>query len=191
MVRAESPERGESVLLDLEHLTAVMDQGLGEFVALPQNPNLMEISIWCTNSILVTQRFTPLISQSGGPSLSAQMAQLEYFGEHNFYEGMETFWRIDPSGPNRPENLDFDAWCSHWTGENRPSWQRVKWQNPPDRNRPAHEHRVADYTLGLLGNPAIKSSSDRADAGFRSGLLPRLPEPEPELPFKTRPSFPY
>jgi hypothetical protein len=82
-------------------------------------------------------------------------------------------------------------WRAHWAGENRPAWQRVKWQNPPDRNRPAHEHRVADYTLDLQGNPAIKSSSDRLDAGFRSGLLPRLPEPETELPRKTRPLFQF
>ncbi len=187
----ESMERGESVLLDLEHLTAIMDKGLGEFDALPQNPNLMEISIWCNNSILVTQGWVPLISQSGGPSLSAQMAQLEYFGEHNFYEGMETFWQIVPPAPKRPEKLDFEMWRSHWTGENRPRWQQVKWQKLPDRNRPAHEHRVADYTLALQGNPALKSSADRSDAGFRSGLLPRLPEPEAELPPKTRPLFPF
>ena len=106
------------------------------------------------------------------------MAQLEYFGEHNFYEGMEIFWKIVPPEPAPAESFDFEMWRAHWTGENRPAWQRVKWQNPPDRNRPAHEHRVADYTLDLQGNPAIKSSSGPADAGFRSGLLPRLPEPD-------------
>ena len=104
---------------------------------------------------------------------------------------MEAFWKIIPADPERSEDLDFEMWRSHWSGENRPSWQRVKWQNLPDRNRPVHEHRVADYTLDLQGNPAIKSSSDRLDAGFRSGLLPRLPEPEQELPQKTRPFFPY
>ena len=187
----EPPARGERIMLDLEHLTAVMDQGLGEFSSLPTAPHLMEISIWCTNSILVTQRWAPLISQSSAQSAAAQMAQLEYFGEHNFYEGMETFWKVTPPNAAAGESLDFEQWRAHWTGENRPSWQRVKWLNPPDRNRPAHEHQLADYALDPQGNPAIKSSSDRLDAGFRSGLLPPLPEPEPELPRKTRPLFQY
>ena len=64
------PERGERILLDLEHLTAVMDQGLGEFSSRPESPYLMEVSVWCTNSILVTQRWAPLITQSGSQSLA-------------------------------------------------------------------------------------------------------------------------
>ena len=151
----------------------------------------MEVSIWCTDSILVTQRWAPLITQSGTQDLASQVAQLEYFGEHNFYEGMETFWKVVPPEPAAAESYDFEMWRAHWTGENRPAWQRVRWLNPPDRNRPAHEHRVADYTLDLQGNPAIKSSADRLNAGFRSGLLPRLPEPETAVPQKTRPLFQY
>ena len=187
----EPPASGERLILDLAHLTAIMDQGLAEFSASPGAPYLMDVSIWCSNSILMTQRWAPLITQSGQQSLTAQMAQLDYSGEQNFYEGVETFWRIVPADPARAEDFDFEMWRSHWTAENLAQWQRVKWQNLPDRNRPAHEHRVADYALNPLDNPAIKSSPDRSDAGFRSSSLPRLPEPETELPPKTRPLYPF
>jgi hypothetical protein len=70
-------------------------------------------------------------------------------------------------------------WRNHWTGDLTPTQGRIKWQNPPDKNRPTHEHRVVQYTLSLNENPAIKSSADRlSNAGFMHGLLPRLPEPD-------------
>jgi hypothetical protein len=187
----ESPESDERVILDLAHVTAIVDQGLAEFSASPNAPYLMDVSIWCSSCMLVTQRWAPLITQSGQQSLAVQMAQLDFSGEDNFYDGMETFWRIVPSDPARTENLDFDMWRSHWTGESRPSWQQLKWLNLPDRNQPAHEHRLADYALDPQDNPAIQSSVDRLDAGFRSNLLPRLPESEPAVPLKTRPRYPF
>ena len=187
---AEMPGRGEQIMIDLDHVTAVMDQGLGDFTSSLENPYLVDVSIYCTNSILLTQRWSPLLSQSGPQRLSTMMAQIEYFGDRNFYEGLEVFWKLTPQDRSQAESFDFEMWRGHWT-ENLPRHKRAKWQNPPDKNRPTHEHRVVEYTLSAEGNPAVRASQDELDAGFQQGLLPRLPEPERSAPRKTRPFYPF
>ena len=187
---AEMPGRGEQIMIDLDHVTAVMDQGLGEFTSSVENPYLVDVSIYCKNSILLTQSWSPLISQSGPQRLSTMMAQIEYFGDRNFYEGLDVFWKLTPQDRTQTEAFNYEMWRGHWS-ENLPRFKRAKWQSPPDKNQPMHEHRVAEYALSTEANPAVGASQDGLDAGFQQGLLPRLPEPEQTTPRKTRPFYPF
>ena len=184
---AAMPGRGEQIMIDLDHVTAVMDRGLGEFTSSLDDPYLIDVSIYCTNNILVTQPWSSLITQSGPQRFSTMQAQLQYFGDRNFYEGSSVFWKLAPHDRSQAETIDFDSWQSQW-GENS-RINSTKWERLPDKNRPTHEHRVVEYTLGTDRNAAVKSSQDGYDAGFRHGMLPRLPEPRPAATQKTRPFF--
>ncbi len=170
------PRRGEQVSIDLEHVTAVMDQGLAELSNDASAPYLMNVSMWVRNSILVGQRWSPLILQSGLATRATFLAQLEYFGDHNFYEGTDVFWKVTPADESEQLQFDFDLWRAHWTTDKRPRWQRVQWAGVLDTRRPVHQHRVADYLLSRQNNPAVESTEGRLDAGFIQGELPRLPD---------------
>ena len=184
---AAMPGRGEQIMIDLDHVTAVMDRGLGEFTSSLDDPYLIDVSIYCTNNILVTQPWSSLITQSGPQRFATMQAQLQYFGDRNFHEGSSVFWKLSPHDRSQAETVDFESWQSHWGESSR--IHSTKWERPPDKNRPTHEHRVVEYTLGTDRNPAVKSSQDGYDAGFRHGMLPRLPEPRPATTQKTRPLF--
>ncbi len=175
----EMPNRDNEMSIELGHVTAIVDEGLAEFVSNSKLPFLMDMRIQCNDCILVSQRWSPMVVQTGPQRLSSLLAQMAYVGGRNFYDGIETFWQVVPRDRSQTEIFDFEMWRNHWTSDVTPTQGRVKWQNPPDKNRPTHEHRVVQYTLSLNDNPAIKSSADRrSNAGFMHGLLPRLPEPD-------------
>jgi serine/threonine protein kinase len=183
------PRDGEQIELTLQHLTAVVDQGLAELSSTPERAFLMPTVINSRDCIWSTQRWATLITQSGPHHLAGFMAQLNYHGQRNTYEGMKSLWRINPLDGSQPESFDFEMWRMHWD-EVRPAWQQVPWRYPIDMNRPIHEHRVADY--GLV--PPEGSTADAqpaAQQGFQLERLPAIPDADPPRPRKTRPFFQF
>ena len=148
----------------------------------------MPIVINSRACIWSTQRWAPLITQSGPHNLASLMAQLDFRGERNAYEGMESLWKITPSDSTAAESFDYEMWRTHWN-ENRPTWQQVPWRYPIDKNRPIHEHRVTDFGLNVPKTSAAGNDPQAENSGFRSANLPQIPDPDRPRPRKTRPFF--
>jgi hypothetical protein len=185
---AQIPRDGEKIELLLRQLTAVVDQGLAELTASPARSHLMPLMIDSRQCIWTTQRWATLITQSGPHSRQALTAQLAYRGERNAYEGMESFWKINPLDAAQTESLDFDMWQAHW-GEDSPTWQQVPWRYPLDKNRPIHEQRIVDYAL-TTDEPLVGDDAS-IPIGLQADSLPSLPDPDRSQPRKTRPFFQY
>ncbi len=175
--RGDIPRAGEQVSLNLQQVTAVVDQGLAELTSSAARPNLLPVHIVSQDCIWVTQRWSPLITQTGPHSLADWMNQLHYQGNHNAYEGMDSLWKINSQDGSPPESFDFERWQAHWN-ETGPIWQQVRWRYAVDKNRPIHEHRIADYALGQIEANGTKTADTPATLGFIQTSLPRLPEPE-------------
>jgi hypothetical protein len=187
------PRDGEQVVLTLQQLTAVVDQGLAELSSTPEQAFLMPTVINSQGCIWSTQRWATLITQSGPHQLTGFMAQLQFRGERNAYEGMESLWKINPLNGSQPESFDFETWRRHWN-EADPVWQHVNWRYPIDKNRPIHKHRVSDYALASAVDDRINGDAVRGDAvaedlGFQLNRLPVLPDTDPPRPRKIRPLY--
>jgi len=179
-----TPPRGERISVDLDHLTAVVDQGLCAVATQRAPAFLLPLDIRCTNSILVTAAGSPLVGHRGEASIRTCRDHFLFSGERNFYEQMDIFWRIESDSDLRTDELDFDAWRAHWGAsvEQLPAWGLVQWQQLSADAVPHHQRRVEDYLLRTQrGNPALASSRDRSDVGFRLDLLPptSLGQPAP------------
>ncbi len=185
----ERPADGEQFDLRLHHVTAVADQGLLELVNSTSHPFLLPTTVDCQQCVLVTQRWHPLVLQSGSGAASVFRDQLRYRGRGNDYSGMETFWEVRPRGMAEVDSLDFEAWRTRWN-EPQSRWQQVQWRFPVDKNRPLHGHHASDYTLAIPDS-GMPTPVDRAARGLVASDLPRLPEPETDAPRRTRPRFQF
>ena len=183
--RDDVPHVGEAIKLSVNHLTAVVDQGLGEFTASTANPHLLPIEISTQNSIWITQRWSTLISQSGSKNLAQFMEQISLNGSHNAYEGMESLWMINPQDPSQAESFDIEMWRSHWRNMHRQLWQQVQWRYPIDQHLPIHEHLIADYQLDS------NADEEQLKLGYIPSTLPSLNASPPTRSRNIRPSFPF
>ncbi len=185
------PQSGESIQIDLQHLTAITRGGFchlatGQFATHPL-PTRMS----CADSILMAAAGSPLIEQEGGQSKEEFFGQIAWSGDRNFYQGFDPFWRISYlNSKTPPEQIKLDAWRSHWgpERENLPSQGLVQWQRVADPAQPLCERTAADYALGTAtpDNPAAGAASDGRDIGMLTDQLPQLPP----VPAKAEPAAP-
>ncbi len=172
----------ETVRLELRHVTAMAHAGLCQAVGTPQTPHLPKTVIEAYDSILIGMPEIALITQVGMPSVDAARDKITYHGERMFYEGVETFWEIQPQDPALPaETMTFVDWKQHWgtKNESHPSFNEVGWRALPDPGRPTHTHTPDDYALddSTSNNAAIGSAGGDSDAGLQFDGLPLVPGP--------------
>jgi hypothetical protein len=161
---------------------------MAELTGSAARSHLMSISIDSRECVWTTQRWAALITQSGAHSLQALTAQLDYHGERNAYEGMESFWKLNPQESSQAESFDFELWQARWDEEN-PTWQQVPWRYPIDKNRPIHELRVADFALTTPDPTGADGETSTQSIGLQADSLPAVPDPDRSEPRKTRPFF--
>jgi hypothetical protein len=186
----QRPREGERMELTLRQLTAVVDQGLAELASSPSRAFLMPVVVDSQACIWVAQRWATLIQQSGPQTVAASLAQLDFRGRQNAYDGLESFWKITPQEGDQAESYDFERWRARWN-DDRASWQQVPWRIPLDKNRPIHELRLADFALAVPTPAAPPGETAAALPGLRAGDLPQMPETERARPRKTRPFFQF
>jgi hypothetical protein len=173
---------GETLKIDLQHVTAVARTGLCRFVQSESAPYQMPAQFSVTNSILMGSSAAPLVEQTGAAASDPYRQRILWSGDRNFYEGFTTFWSVQSANPETPpEAMTFEAWKAHWGPEQeiRPAANQVQWSRLPAADRPLHTEGPADYALrhGSLGapNPALGAASDGRDAGAQMDRLPEVP----------------
>ena len=178
---------GESLKIDLQHVTAVARSGLCQFVQNDSAPRQLTAQLSVSNSILMGAPSAPLVQQTGVPASDPYQRRVVWNGDRNFYEGFTVFWNVEFANPaTPPERMGFDRWQRHWGLEEEihPLANRVQWKRLPAADRPLHTHTPADYTLSTASaagpNPAVGAANDGRDAGAQLDRLPEVPPLSPE-----------
>lgn len=162
--------------INLKHLTADLQKGLAAIHAPSETPVLFPLRMEVAESILLVNR-SPLFDFSGGGNIKDFRDKLYWKGERNFYEGVDTFWRIDDAAADDFAEMSFADWQAVWGPGNEASVRAaaVEFAALPDRSTPRWQRKVMDYLLDLEDhtNPAIGASTDgTTNAGMQPELLP-------------------
>jgi hypothetical protein len=190
-----SPLPGESLDVELRHLTAVVRGGMCQFDQSETAPRQLPVHFTCADNIFVGGGDGPLVEQTGVPASDRPLERIDWSGEHNFYEGFAVFWSVERSDVELPPiAMDFDAWQAHWQPrrEDSPRLGQVRWSSRlPSASRPVHTHTPEDYALDAAAdprNPALTGAGDGRSVGCRferlrplsaAAPLPAAPSPPP------------
>jgi len=184
LVNARTVREGNhAVELELAHLTINTGEGLVDMSAESPRGAGVPVELALSNSIVIGHRGMPLLVQratAGDGAGDAARRRVVLRGDRNFYESVDTFWRILPAaGDEESIEMDFRQWRLHWGNEdeNLPSLDRVAWESLPGPDQPRHRRRVSSYRLSDAENPAIGASSDGQNAGMIPARLPAYPGP--------------
>jgi hypothetical protein len=152
--------------IDLDHVTAIIPQGLYSMKRRPANAYQLKADIRCRNSLLQTNAEAPLFEFSDLTSVDD--VKLAYSGEGNLYPRTKgIFLRFHPSSRGEP-TADFDQ-------DPRPRWSTeertqagILWQQPTmEVKTPAYRQLPKNFLL---------HADSRYQAGFDPGVLPEPSE---------------
>jgi hypothetical protein len=169
------PAEGSYVEIDLDHVTAVVDDGLVRLEAGEEAPYQRTVAVHCTNSILMTHPGAALVEQRGPGALEAVAEPFLFSGRLNFYpEAQHIFRLVESTTDLEARRVDgFSAWARSWN-EQLPH-RDVRWVELPPADRPVNELTEADYAIiEKSSNFAYRPMGDRNNAGYGTNL-PQLP----------------
>ena len=147
--------------IDLDHVTAIIPQGIYSMKRRGTNAYQLKADIRCRNSLLQTNAEAPLFEFADLASVDD--VKLAYSGEGNLYPRTKgIFLRFHPSSRGEPA-ADFDQ-------DPRPRWSTeertqagILWQQPiEDDKTPAHQQVPKNFLL---------HADSRYQAGFDPGVL--------------------
>jgi len=187
LLKAEGGERialaEESIRMELQHVTAVVRNGLCRFHQTEFAPHPWPVQIQTSHNVFLAAPASALLEQLGVGDVAEALARLSWDGTRNWYEGFTIFWAVRPLAPDTSARvMTFDDWQAHWQAEREsaPAWNGAQWQQLPDPSQPVHRQVVADYTL----RPAVATLPGTAEAelpGAQAESLPPLPPEQDEL----------
>ncbi|MCE9526874.1 MAG: serine/threonine protein kinase [Planctomycetales bacterium] len=153
--------------IDLDHVTAIIPQGLYSMKRRPSNAYQLKADIRCSNSLLQTASQTPLFEFTDLPAI--EDVQLAFGGEGNLYPTSKgIFLRFKPMSRGEP-SVDFPQESRpRWSSEERSS-AGFTWKDATATETiPAHRQVPKNYLL---------DPDSRYQAGVDPGVLP-----EPSAP---------
>lgn len=153
--------------IDLDHVTAIIPQGLYSMKRRPANAYQLKADIRCRNSLLQTNSEAPLFEFADLTSVDD--VKLAFSGEGNLYPRTKgIFLRFRPSSRGEP-TVDFDQDPRpRWSSEER-TQAGILWQlSPMDFKVPAYRQVPKNFLL---------HADARYQAGFDPSVLPEPSEP--------------
>ncbi|MFN0021265.1 MAG: protein kinase domain-containing protein [Pirellulaceae bacterium] len=157
--------------IDLNHVTAIIPQGLYSMKRRPANAYQLKADIRCSNSLLQTASQTPLFEFTDLPAV--EDVQLAFGGEGNLYPTSKgIFLRFKPMSRGEP-SVDFPQESRpRWSSEERSS-AGFTWKDATATETiPAHRQVPKNFLL---------DPDSRYQAGVDPGVLPE-PSPPVEKP---------
>jgi hypothetical protein len=160
--------------LELNHVTAVLGQGLCRLMVDMARPYQLDLHSDCRDSILVaSQPDVPLYERWGLVSLEDVGNRLDLRGRDNFFLGSTRVLRLRSSGPAAPAvDYDFEERDRMpFLEEKSPSFVLL-WRGLPAADLSEDLRTPEDYLLdGSLANPAVRAA-DRGVVGADLMVLP-------------------
>ncbi|MDH3717505.1 MAG: serine/threonine protein kinase [Planctomycetota bacterium] len=169
--------------IDLKHVTCLSRNGFCRMVSREDQRHLPVVRVDCADSILMTTD-AALFQQTGVQTDEEFKQHVLWNADHNFYENISSFWRIDSGESPEVYDMDWSTWQGYW-GPGRERLDRplpVLWKSTADAERPLHEHFLDAYLLDeSKANPARAAATDgMSDVGMLAAQLPSPPAHEPE-----------
>ncbi len=188
------PSEGRYITLELDHVTAIVDNGLVRMVATEQASCQRMVDVKCSNSIMVTHPFSPLVEHIGPGDLEAISEPFVFRGTGNFYPdgSVKVFRHLQSITDFEARRQDrFAAWEAMWPNEELPR-RVVRWVELPSPERPVNELTATDYALSNhASNDAWEAAGKGNNAGHNAKmpLLPAITDivPQPDALFGPEP----
>lgn len=147
--------------IDLDHVTAIIPQGLYSMKRRPGNAYQLKADIRCRNSLLQTRAESPLFEFSDLSTI--EDINLAFRGEGNLYGSEGIFLRFHPTSKGDTATDYAQTPKPRWSVEER-SNVGIRWQNAMvSETIPAHRQQPKNFLL---------HSDSRYQAGFDPGVLP-------------------
>ena len=169
----QSPRPGQSVRLQLDHVTADLRSGLCRLARSEYAPHQLPCQIHCARSMFFGTAKSPLVEQIAFASSDDSLAGISWDGRQNSYPGFLIFWRAKQLDDSPSKEMTFDAWKTYWRPdhESQPGAGPTGWSPATDVPGPLNQRGPADYAL------AAEKTADHPVAGM---ILSRLPPPPQE-----------
>ena len=158
--------------IDVDHLTAVIDDGLLQANASETKARFITVDLNCTRSIFVARSTEPFVRMAGNEQQRTEFATSFFFGgQRNFYEQVTNFWQMT----DEPAE-DFSAWQERWSAsESLAQTNKVAWLDPDCFAVRRTQATPAQFQLDASPNNPARAAGgglQRSDAGFRLQELP-------------------
>jgi serine/threonine protein kinase len=166
------------VQFDLNHVTAVVG---GQFIRITdgfETPFLPDVSVNCTDSILLSTRGAPLVDYDGIDVRNDFLNSFQWTGERVFYEGFQAdgFWRL-ASGDDVTQMLSYDDWRAQWgpQREFQSAWRELRWKRSLPPQWSFQSLRPDEFELAETVPPqkALRGGADGSDIGMHLAELPQ------------------
>ena len=168
----------QQIRAELSHLT-IVGAGLLRMADEVSGQEQPAVDLDLSNSIVVGEPNMPLIVQQAVGNEDSRRG-VRFQGDRNFYENVETFWRLLPAEPiEEVQEMGFTQWCEHWgeEGEHLANSNAIGWPPAVADPRSSLSASVGDFTLDRAdANPAVGAGSDGEDAGMLPSRLPGFPQ---------------
>jgi eukaryotic-like serine/threonine-protein kinase len=152
--------------IDLDHVTAIIPQGLYSMKRRMGNAYQLNADIRCRNSLLQTRAESPLFEFSDLSTI--EDIKLAFRGEGNLYGNEGIFLRFHPTSKGDSTTDFAQTPKPRWSVEER-SNVGIKWQNAMvSENISVHRQQPKNFLLHI---------DSRNQAGFDPGVLPEPSEP--------------
>ncbi|MCC7423988.1 MAG: protein kinase [Planctomycetaceae bacterium] len=183
--RAEPSTPESQLRLSLDHVTAVVGNGLLRVDSGDGPRELLIVSVHARNNAIGSRTPVAMVSMTGATNPDDFRRLLRWHGEMNFYDRFDSYRSIStPQETSDFDRLDFDAWKKVWSAVSDTSevgatrgglpWKERWWE------RSARESTLSDFELTRSDAPAIGGATDGSDAGadmlrLSTALRPTMP----------------
>jgi eukaryotic-like serine/threonine-protein kinase len=186
---ADSTARDAQIKIELQKVTAVVEEGFGLMALDGRGPLLIQLDISLTECIVAMNESVPLLEHRGTSVADRVERSLVLGGRQNFYpvrhppttpflppSPQRIRWRILTASGDRIE-FPFDQTGRDWYQEEGFD-VTVPWRSPLPPGLPFHRHTLGNY--GVIPRPGNLAHT----SGFDADAVPEFPDavPAPLLP---------
>jgi hypothetical protein len=176
---ASMPQEGSRIRIDLDHVTALVRQGLCRVSASDSTPALPDVEVRLSGSEIASDSpDAALVEHVSHASSNELQALFHWQATNTTYRGIRTFWKIATPGTSREiDAKTYAEWTDLWPAERNTRVEPLTWKLSPPR-RPLDTVTAADFRLDAGGGPA---AANKGLIGADHNLLPQSP-PEAAAP---------
>ena len=176
------PTEGENLELVLNHSTFVLGQGLAVMDSGSIPRELIPLHVSARNNVFFARTDAPFVLMKGNTNENDfRQKLLAWRGSNNYYEGFETFWKIQSQqAAIRTLSLDALDWKDIWgLSSDANSYQmNIPWITDRQKliSTPCSELQAAQLQFNQPTDGSLTITAiDRTNAGADLAALPELP----------------
>lgn len=174
---ASMPLEGSRIRINLDHVTALVRQGLCRVSASDSTPALPDVEVRLSGSEIVSDvSDAALVEHVSQASTNELQALFHWEATNTIYRGIRTFWKIATPGTSREiDAKSYAEWTDLWPSERNTRVEPLMWKLVPPR-RPLDAVTAADFHREPGEGP---ESANKSLIGADPNLLPQTPAAGP------------